>query len=778
MPCVLPLQQIPLSPLIHALEKSPHFSHTQNTLHALATVLARSGRCTLLKSLIDSIRAKQFGNVKISFMNLMQWHAAARDLDSVLVGPGISIGLPMITMFALNLLTLLWLFMLKWDKTLMLCEFFHRMIDEGSLPNCRSYTIIIEHLVKSRKLSEAMEVFNLLPSMRIKRTLKLYSILIEGDQIDEIHLKPWLDPMAWLMPYRIGILMRQSGLEPDAYLYKVWCLTLLSRVASEEPLERGRRREAAAVEESCEEIAQSQQNSGTNFSCPVDSPPSCETYVAYIAHNIEAENDKLIPGQLLLVPVTCGCTGKRSFANISYEMKLVEDLNPGINPRTLPPGMKVVFPLFCRCPSKNQLNKGIKYLITYVWQANDNVPLVSSKFGASSVDILAENNYGQNFTTATNLPVLIPVTRLPDLTQPTSNGGKSRTHLPVIIGISLGCTLLIAVLTLSLVYVYCLKMKAMNSSVSSAENADKLLSGVSGYVSKPTVYEIDAIMEGTMNLSDQCKIGESMYKANIDGRILAVKKVKEASEELKILQKVNHGNLVKLMGVSSDNDGNCFLVYEYAENGSLDEWLFSKSSGTSNSMVSLTWSQRISIAMDVAVGLQYMHEHTYPRIVHRDITSSNILLDSNFKAKIANFCMARTSTNPMMPKIDVFAFGVVLIELLSGRKAITTKENGEVVMLWKDVWKIFDIEENREESLRKWMDPKLESFYPIDNALSLASLAVNCTAEKSLSRPSMAEIVLSLSLLTTQPSYPTLERSLTSGLDVEDTQIVTSIAAR
>lgn len=101
-------------------------------------------------------------------------------------------------------------------------------------------------------------------------------------------------------------------------------------------------------------------------------------------------------------------------------------------------------------------------------------------------------------------------------------------------------------------------------------------------------------------------------------------------------------------------------------------------------------------------------------------------------------------------------------------------------MLWKDMWEIFDIEENREERIRKWMDPNLESFYHIDNALSLASLAVNCTADKSLSRPSMAEIVLSLSFLTQQSSNPTLERSLTSsGLDVEDdAHIVTSITAR
>nr|ADJ19109.1 truncated Nod-factor receptor 5A [Glycine max] len=311
-------------------------------------------------------------------------------------------------------------------------------------------------------------------------------------------------------------------------------------------------------------VAQSQQDNRTNFSCPSDSPPSCETYVTYIAQspnflsltnisnifdtsplsiarasNLEPMDDKLVKDQVLLVPVTCGCTGNRSFANISYEInqgdsfyfvattsyenltnwRAVMDLNPVLSPNKLPIGIQVVFPLFCKCPSKNQLDKEIKYLITYVWKPGDNVSLVSDKFGASPEDIMSENNYGQNFTAANNLPVLIPVTRLPVLARSPSDGRKGGIRLPVIIGISLGCTLLVLVLAVLLVYVYCLKMKTLNRSASSAETADKLLSGVSGYVSKPTMYETDAIMEATMNLSEQCKIGESVYKANIEGKV-------------------------------------------------------------------------------------------------------------------------------------------------------------------------------------------------------------------------------------------------------------------
>ena len=173
------------------------------------------------------------------------------------------------------------------------------------------------------------------------------------------------------------------------------------------------------------------------------------------------------------------------------------------------------------------------------------------------------------------------MTQLPVLSQPYPSHERNRSnHLPlIIIGISLVCTLLIVIFLL--VYVCSVRKRktSENRTLSSVETADKLISGVSGYVSKPTVYGVDVIMEATMNLNEQCRIGKSVYKAKIDGGVVAVKRVKEdATEEVMILQEVNHANLMNLMGVSSGNDhGSCFLVYEYAENGSLHDWLFSKS---------------------------------------------------------------------------------------------------------------------------------------------------------------------------------------------------------
>ncbi|KAF7828806.1 pentatricopeptide repeat-containing protein [Senna tora] len=164
--------------LVDALDKIPSFSHTQNTLHALATVLAKSRRSAQLKSLITDITAGRFGNVRITHMNLLQWYAAAGDLESVLeVWDEYKLANTRACTESYNIIMALYAQMGKDSEAV---KIFHRMIDEGVIPNCRTYTIIIEHLVNSGKSFAAMEVFNILPLIRIKRTLKQYSILIES----------------------------------------------------------------------------------------------------------------------------------------------------------------------------------------------------------------------------------------------------------------------------------------------------------------------------------------------------------------------------------------------------------------------------------------------------------------------------------------------------------------------------------------------------------------------------------------------------------------------
>lgn len=164
--------------LVETLETVMQFSHNQNTLHSLATVLARYRRSGELKSLINAINAGRFGNVRVSFMNLMQWHAAAGDLESVLkVWGEYRLASDRVCTESYNIVMRLYAHMGNDSEAV---QIFYRMIDEGAIPNCRTYTIMIEHLVNSGKLYSAMEVFSMLPFMRIKRTLNQFLLLVEG----------------------------------------------------------------------------------------------------------------------------------------------------------------------------------------------------------------------------------------------------------------------------------------------------------------------------------------------------------------------------------------------------------------------------------------------------------------------------------------------------------------------------------------------------------------------------------------------------------------------
>nr|GMD58692.1 serine/threonine receptor-like kinase NFP [Ipomoea batatas] len=553
----------------------------------------------------------------------------------------------------------------------------------------------------------------------------------------------------------------------------------------------------------------------TDYSCSADTPASCDTYVTYRARppymdlgsisdvmgvsrlsivkasGLASEGAHLFPDQILLVPIKCFCNGSHYFSNVTYQIKkgdnlytvstgafenltdyhLVEDLNPTLNINNLTIGIEAVFPLVCKCVDHSISDKGIRYLITYVWQPFDDASTVSHMFGASATEVVRENNY-RNFTAAICLPVLIPV-KFPMILQPPPPSKNPRHRWILVAGLSFAGSLAII---LSLSMMAYMKKKALARQSSCLETSDliqtkkgsidetfepkaisqdnKLLPGVSGYLGKPIVYDLNIIMEATMNLSERFRIGKSVYRAIIKDQAVAVKKTNDAAEELTILQKVNHANLVKLMGVSSDNKEKCFfyLVYEYVENGSLDKWLFTKPSSSTSAAAILTWNQRLQIALDVANALQYLHEHTQPSIAHGDIRASNILLDSRFRAKIANFSTSKHAASELAVKADVFAFGVVLLELLSGKKG------GEIVM-------------------RRWMDLSMKGFYSIDDALSLAALAKACTSDKSSERPRMTDIVFNLSFLT-QSTFGMFQSCFASGDAEEPVQILSPVTAR
>ena len=149
-----------------------------------------------------------------------------------------------------------------------------------------------------------------------------------------------------------------------------------------------------------------------------------------------------------------------------------------------------------------------------------------------------------------------------------------------------------------------------------------------------------------------------------NSRKLEQKLEKEFHAEVKILGSIRHSNIVKLLGCMS-NENSKLLVYEYSKNHSLDQWLHRKSraSSTSSSVqhVVLDWPKRLQIAVGAAQGLHYMHHGCSPPIIHRDVKSSNILLDSEFNAKIADFGLAKMFKQGELATMSVVAgsFGYI-----------------------------------------------------------------------------------------------------------------------
>lgn len=238
---------------------------------------------------------------------------------------------------------------------------------------------------------------------------------------------------------------------------------------------------------------------------------------------------------------------------------------------------------------------------------------------------------------------------------------------------------------------------------------------------------------------------------------------------------------VKLVGMCVAGPEHLYLAFEYAENGSLSDCLCNQSAISHNrfsqSTAYLPWTPRVQIALDIASGLEYIHNYTKPSFVHKDLKSSNILLDGNFRAKVANFGMAKSSASsgagPLLtrhitgtqgymapeylehglvtPKADVFAFGVALLEILSGKEAILRPGDGGIgagkERALSDV--IHDVldesGDNQMERVKAFMDPLLHNAYPLETACSVASLARTCVDADPEVRPSMKDITFALS---------------------------------
>ncbi|XP_048559869.1 putative serine/threonine-protein kinase [Triticum urartu] len=233
--------------------------------------------------------------------------------------------------------------------------------------------------------------------------------------------------------------------------------------------------------------------------------------------------------------------------------------------------------------------------------------------------------------------------------------------------------------------------------------------------------------------------------------------IREFLTEIDVISNVKHPNLVELIGCCVEEE-NRILVYEYLENSSLDRALLASNSDPAN----FTWSIRSSICIGVARGLAYLHEEIPSPIVHRDIKASNILIDKNYVPKIGDFGLAKLfpdnithistrvagTTGYLAPeyawhgqltkKADIYSFGVLVIEIISGKSGSRSLLADDKFLLEK-TWELYEA-----GNLKELVDPDLGD-YPDEEAIRYIKVALFCTQAAAARRPSMLQVVKMLS---------------------------------
>ncbi|PON42546.1 LysM receptor kinase [Parasponia andersonii] len=503
-------------------------------------------------------------------------------------------------------------------------------------------------------------------------------------------------------------------------------------------------------------------------------------------------NDQYL-GHLLEYNVVSGDTYEKvvsKYSNLTTVQSLTES-NPQYDPNNIPDvNGKLNVTVNCSC-GNSQISKAYGLFITYPLRWDDTLDKIATAQNISA-DLISKYNPGVNFSQGSGLVFIPEKDRNGSYRPLTSSSGLAGG---VIAGIIVAAVVGMLLLAVCVYFTFYRQKKVdgklipavsedpssdyLNGPESSSDKAAAApgdagagLAGIT--VDKSVEFSYEELAKATDDFSLAHKIGQggfgAVYYAELRGEKAAIKKMdmqasREFLAELKVLTRVHHLNLVRLIGYCVE--GSLFLVYEYIENGNLSQHL------RGSEREPLPWSTRVQIALDSARGLEYIHEHTVPVYIHRDIKSANILIDKNFHAKVADFGLTKLTEvgsisiptrlvgtfgymppeyaqyGDVSPKVDVYAFGVVIYELISAKEAIvkpdgSVAESKGLVGLFEDVLN----QPDSKDDLRKLVDPRLGENYPVDSVRKMAQLAKACTHENPQLRPSMRSIVVALMTLS------------------------------
>ncbi|XP_073276155.1 protein LYK5 [Primulina huaijiensis] len=539
---------------------------------------------------------------------------------------------------------------------------------------------------------------------------------------------------------------------------------------------------------------------------------------------------------LLVIPVNCSCSGGKYYQhNASYVLKQTGETylsvanntyealttcqsmiaQNHINERRLFANDRLTVPLRCACPTQNQTAAGFRYLLTYLIRQGNDIPTIADTFsgaGAEDQSIREANELSDRQNIFFFTPILVPLKiepskenmntailkppppppPAPSTTPSSASDGNSRKWVFVGVGVGVAFILLLAFGFLFWFFsrrsrrhehspVPPPKLANESGEAKGTWSWSVSSEGIRSAMETLKIYRFEELEKATNSFAEANRIGKSsVYRGSFEGDDAAVKIMKgNVLPEIDLFRQINHLNIIRLSGFCLYK-GVTYLVYEYAINGSLCNWLQRKENSIDENLNSssdknyskLDWKQRVQIAYDVADALNYLHNFTNPPYIHKNLSSSNILLDGNMRAKIINFGFAKklddTDDQPittrhvvgtygyMAPeylenglvtlKLDVFAFGVVILELLSGRDPVTNaiSEKGDQILLCQSIREVLS-GENVREKLREFIDPRLGVEYPLDLAYSMSQLAKNCVADDLNDRPTVPQVLMILS---------------------------------
>ncbi|KAE8699253.1 hypothetical protein F3Y22_tig00110584pilonHSYRG00417 [Hibiscus syriacus] len=467
-------------------------------------------------------------------------------------------------------------------------------------------------------------------------------------------------------------------------------------------------------------------------------------------NNLSADVSSVTPKSMVVVPVNCSCfsTKNASFYqhNASYTIKFTTETyfsisndtyqglttcqamkaqNP-IDYRDLKVGEKLVVPVRCACPTQNQTRAGAKYLLSYIVTWGDSISSIAETFGVEVKSILEANELSETDIIFPFTPILVPLEKEPariELPQssppppglapqiPTSPVGESASKSSkkwVFIGVGIGVGLL---LLLGLAgFLFCFfkhQRKAHKASpiVSSPPSDLKQLPDSTNY---------------TPNSCESNRIKGSVFRGSFQGDDAAVKVMKgDVSSEINLLKKINHSNIIRLSGFCL-HEGNTYLVYEYADKAKVANFGLARTVEDND-------DGGLQLTRHVVGTKGYMA----PEYIENGVVT---------------------------PKLDVFAFGVIISELLSGKNAdIADKIGGGKELLSASIKEVLE-GDNVREKLKNFIDPSLRPEYPLDLAFSMAELAKMCVAHDLNARPSISEVLVTSSKILSSsldwdPSY-------------------------